>query len=283
LLTAVLLGFALGVRHAADPDHLAAIAALVARHRSPAAAARIGAAWGLGHSLMIFAVGGTFVAFRITAVPSWARAADLAVAAILVTLGISNLRSLRRQQPTAPPPPRQADRVEHPASGASGAARSEAKPSEVNRRATAQQPTAPAASEATQSLGVSPQGAESAAQRGGAERRSSGRATAEQPDSRVFLRSLGIGMAHGLAGSAAVALLALAAMPSPRAALAYLVVFGLGTVGSMVAMSLGLGVPASRAGARPTLARWVVAGSGALSIGVGIYLALTEGVASSFL
>ena len=91
----MLLGLALGIRHAADPDHLAAVAALVARHRSPAAAARIGAAWGLGHSLVILAVGGTFIALRITAVPSWARAAELAVAAILVALGISNLRSLR--------------------------------------------------------------------------------------------------------------------------------------------------------------------------------------------
>ena len=51
----------------------------------------------------------------------------------------------------------------------------------------------------------------------------------------------------------------------------------------MVAMSLGLGVPAARAGSRPALARWVVAGSGALSIGVGIYLALAVGVASSLL
>jgi high-affinity nickel-transport protein len=90
-------------------------------------------------------------------------------------------------------------------------------------------------------------------------------------------------MAHGLAGSAAVALLALAAMPNPRAALAYLAVFGVGTVGSMVAMSLGLGVPASLASARPAFARWIVAGSGAVSIGVGVYLAVTAGVASRFL
>ena len=209
----MLLGLALGIRHAADPDHLAAIAALVARHRSPAAAARIGAAWGLGHSLVIFAAGGAFVALRITAVPSWARAAELAVAAILVALGISNLRSLRAD-PTV-------------------------------------------ASELSKPIGRRP------------------------IPGGVLVRPLGIGMAHGLAGSAAVALLALAAMPSPRAALAYLAVFGVGTVASMVAMSLGLGVPASRAGDRPALARWVVAGSGALSIGVGIYLALAVGVASN--
>jgi high-affinity nickel-transport protein len=262
LLTAVLLGFVLGIRHAADPDHLAAIAALVARHRNPWAAARIGAAWGLGHGLMILAVGGAFVALRITVVPFWARVADLGVAAILVWLGVSNLRSLR----TAP-------------------------------------------SEPTPSPGVSPQAAEGGAQRAEGERSSSGRAAAQQPNQpqpdaseahkdalrlsdpigrrpilgSVLVRPLFIGMAHGLAGSAAVALLALAAMPSPRAALAYLVVFGAGTVASMVAMSLGLGVPAARASARPAFVRWVVAGSGALSIGVGIYLAVAVGVARDLL
>ena len=235
MLTAVLLGFVLGIRHAADPDHLAAIAALVARHRNPWAAARIGAAWGLGHGLMILAVGGAFVALGITVVPFWARVADLGVAAILVALGVSNLRSLR----TVPPIASEATQSPgSPASDREAIARSEAKPSEVNRRAAAQQ---------------------------------------------LVLRPLFIGMAHGLAGSAAVALLALAAMPSPRAALAYLVVFGAGTVASMVAMSLGLGVPASRAGARPAFVRWVVAGSGALSIGVGIYLAVAVGVARDLL
>jgi len=276
LLTAVLLGFVLGIRHAADPDHLAAIAALVARHRNPWAAARIGAAWGLGHGLMILAVGGAFVALRITVVPFWARVADLGVAAILVALGVSNLRSLR----TVPPVASEATQSPgSPASDREAIARSEAKPSEVNRRAAAQQPTTPATSEAIQSPGVSASAREAIARSEAKPSEVNRRAGAQQ----LVLRPLFIGMAHGLAGSAAVALLALAAMPSPRAALAYLVVFGAGTVASMVAMSLGLGVPASRAGARPAFVRWVVAGSGALSIGVGIYLAVAVGVARDLL
>jgi hypothetical protein len=51
----------------------------------------------------------------------------------------------------------------------------------------------------------------------------------------------------------------------------------------MVALSLGLGLPASLASGRPGLARWALAGSGALSIGVGIYLAVEVGVATRLL
>jgi len=211
VLSAIGLGFALGLRHAADPDHVAAIAALLAR---PAAgggprrardAARVGAAWGLGHSLVMLAVGGLFVAFRVSVVPRWALAAEAAVAAILLALGVSNLLRLRRGT--------------HP-----------------HRHAPAHH-------------------------RGAA------------------LRSLGVGMAHGLAGSAAVALLALAAMPGPGAALAYLLVFGLGTIGGMVAMSLGLGVPVALAGGRPRLARWALGGSGVLSISIGVGLLVEIGAA----
>jgi high-affinity nickel-transport protein len=214
VLTAVALGFALGLRHAADPDHVAAIAALVARH-APAGSARcgareaawMGAAWGVGHSVVILAVGGVFVALPIAVVPGWALAAEAAVAAILVALGISNLLALR----------------------------------------------------------------------GGAARRHS--AKDARGCAAVTLRSLGIGMAHGLAGSAAVALLALAAMPGVGAALAYLFVFALGTIGGMVAMSLGLGLPAALAGGRPGLSRWLLGGSGVVSIAVGLLLLVEVGVA----
>ena len=205
MLTAVLLGFVLGIRHAADPDHVAAIAALVARHRRASIAARIGAAWGLGHSLTIVAVGGVLVALRIVVPPSFAIGAELLVAAILVTLGIANLRALR--------------------SDATGSEHHAAAPD----------------------LGS------------------------------TGLRAFGIGVAHGLGGSAAVALLALAAMPTTAAAVVYLAVFGAGTVGGMVALSFGLGIPLAAASDTPSLARWVLGGSGALSICAGIYLALSTG------
>jgi high-affinity nickel-transport protein len=81
-----------------------------------------------------------------------------------------------------------------------------------------------------------------------------------------------VGLVHGLAGSAAVALLALAAMPTTALAVTYLAVFSLGTIGGMVAISLGIGVPVSLAGGAPHARRWIVAGSGALSVGVGAWM-----------
>jgi high-affinity nickel-transport protein len=208
VLSAILLGLALGVRHATDPDHVAAIAALVARHGRAGVAARIGAAWGVGHSAAILAIGGTFVALRIAVAPRIVVVAELLVAGILIALGVANLRALGRPREAHP----------HPA-----------------------------------------------------------RVHADGATLRSSRRAFTVGVAHGLGGSAAVALLALAAMPSTAAALAYLAVFGAGTIGGMVALSLALGLPLQAASRRPAVSRLVLAGSGALSIAVGLHLAWVVG------
>jgi hypothetical protein len=60
---------------------------------------------------------------------------------------------------------------------------------------------------------------------------------------RSAARSFGVGMVHGLAGSTAIALMILATIRDVGAALAYLVVFGLGTVAGMVTVTLAMSVP----------------------------------------
>jgi len=59
----------------------------------------------------------------------------------------------------------------------------------------------------------------------------------------IVLRSLGVGIVHGLAGSAAVALLVLATIPSPGWAVCYLLVFGLGTIAGMTLMTSAICLP----------------------------------------
>jgi len=96
-------------------------------------------------------------------------------------------------------------------------------------------------------------------------------------------RAFVVGLIHGLAGSAAVAILALAAVPGPGAAFVYLAVFSLGTIVGMVAISLGVGAPLALASGRSLAQRWIVAGSGALSLGLGLWLVWKIGVVEGIL
>lgn len=90
-------------------------------------------------------------------------------------------------------------------------------------------------------------------------------------------RPLLVGTVHGLAGSGAVALLVLAAIPDTAWALAYLALFALGTVAGMVAVTVLVAVPTLAAGARGGWAararRVVRLAAGALSVAFGLLLA----------
>ncbi|HEY6865978.1 MAG TPA: high-affinity nickel-transport family protein, partial [Candidatus Eisenbacteria bacterium] len=86
------LGLLLGVRHATDPDHVVAVAAIASRTRNVLAATWLGVVWGLGHTLTLFLVGGAIVVFQIVVPPRLGLAFELAVAVALVTVGLLNLR-----------------------------------------------------------------------------------------------------------------------------------------------------------------------------------------------
>lgn len=68
MISVILLGFVIGMHHALDPDHVAAVGTIVSRERSIFRAVQAGVLWGLGHCLTIVVAGGTILAFRI-AVP----------------------------------------------------------------------------------------------------------------------------------------------------------------------------------------------------------------------
>jgi hypothetical protein len=84
-----------GMRHATDPDHVVAVTTIVARERSVLRAALVGAQWGLGHTLTILVVGALIVGFKLTISPRLGLSMELAVAAMLVTLGVLNLVGTR--------------------------------------------------------------------------------------------------------------------------------------------------------------------------------------------
>jgi high-affinity nickel-transport protein len=87
-----------------------------------------------------------------------------------------------------------------------------------------------------------------------------------------------VGVVHGLAGSAAVALLALSTVESAAGAVAYLVLFGAGTIAGMTAITAMLALPFAAGGLRRVRARRALAmGTGFLSLGLGLYVAVQVG------
>jgi sulfite exporter TauE/SafE len=85
-----------------------------------------------------------------------------------------------------------------------------------------------------------------------------------------LLRPLSIGLVHGLAGSAAVALLVLSLIRNPMWAIAYLVVFGMGTVVGMMAMTTVMAIPIALSGKKSS--RYLTVASGLVSVCFGLFL-----------
>ena len=97
----------------------------------------------------------------------------------------------------------------------------------------------------------------------------------EQTTKPSGARPLIVGMVHGLAGSAAVALIVLPAVRDPRWAIGYLLLFGAGTIVGMMAVTTAIAVPATLAAARMKSARrYLVLASGAASVIFGVMIAI---------
>lgn len=90
------LGFAIGFRHALDPDHLVAISTIVSGNNSIVRSSVAGALWGFGHTASLFICGAIVLALQLRVPESFAAAAETAVAIMLVLLGIHALwRAMR--------------------------------------------------------------------------------------------------------------------------------------------------------------------------------------------
>src|SRR6478672_5807675 len=88
LLTSSGFGSLLGMRHALEPDHLAAVSTLVSRERNSVKAAWLGACWGLGHTLSLLVVGVALVVLRAQMPAAVSDAFECLVALMLVALGL---------------------------------------------------------------------------------------------------------------------------------------------------------------------------------------------------
>ncbi len=250
LLTIVAIGFLLGMRHATDPDHVIAVSTIVTREHNVRRSAWIGAAWGVGHTLTILAVGTVIILFRITLPPRIGLAMELAVAMMLILLGLRNLRGLfgwpAQLVSTDQPDPAQAAPRYH-AHGdyvhVHSHAKSSAHPHEPGRNPIA------------------------ALDRWFTSFRS-----------YQLLRPLIVGVVHGLAGSAAIALLVLSTIPSLNWAVAYLAVFGIGTILGMMLITLTLGSTFAYGQKRyARIGRHFGVAAGLISLAFGVFIAYQIG------
>jgi high-affinity nickel-transport protein len=248
LLSIVALGFFLGMRHATDPDHVIAVTTIVARQRRTGSAAWIGALWGVGHTLTILLVGGGIILFRWVIPPRIGLSMEFAVGLMLIILGLLNLTGLWRLVTSA----RAGRGTLHSHAHTHG--------DFVHDHPHGHAPeTHPHDPERT------PVGWLDGRLGGiGAYR---------------WVRPLLVGIVHGLAGSAAVALLVLATISDPTWAIFYLLVFGVGTVAGMMVITAAIAMPVAWGGARSArIGGALRVASGLLSLGFGLFLAWQMGV-----
>jgi high-affinity nickel permease len=209
-------GFLLGLRHALDVDHLAAVSTIVSQQRGLWRSSIVGAVWGLGHTAALLAVAVAVVALHAEIPPQLGHVLELGVAVMLIVLGVNLLRTLW-----------------------SGGAFHLHAHEHAGRRH------------------VHPH----------LHRHGTGDEHAHVITRRPFI----VGLVHGLAGSAGLMLAVLATIHDGLLALAYVALFGLGSIGGMVLMSTLLGLPlalaADRFGRAETTLR-AVAAVGSVAVGV---------------
>jgi hypothetical protein len=97
-LSILFIGFLLGMKHATEADHLAAVATLATRQTSFAQTMVQGAAWGVGHTVTLMIFGGVVLALGKSIPENLAQSLELAVGVMLIVLGIDVLQRLARQK-----------------------------------------------------------------------------------------------------------------------------------------------------------------------------------------
>lgn len=217
-----MLALLLGLRHASEPDHIAAVSTIVAGARDARRAATIGAFWGLGHTLALLLAGGLVLVLRQQLTPRSAELFELGVAAMLLVLG---LRSLERAARLG----RSGTRVVHAHAGVPHVHAGPHDHVHVASLTLAREP-------------------------------------------------LMVGLVHGLAGSGALTTLALANMPrvndgsgvpSVASGLAYLAIFGFGSMLGMALLSGLMGLPLGRWARALRVRAALLALAGTMSITLG--------------
>lgn len=230
MLTWVLFGFLLGLQHALEADHIAAVASITADKKGARNIIRHGAVWGLGHALVLGAFGGAVYALELSLSERLASGLEFAVGIMMVLLGGRLLYVLAR------------DRIHFHTHrhGADAHFHAHSHAGDVTNHAQSRHAHA------------HPVGG--------------------------WRRSLAVGMMHGLAGSAALVALAASTAPSIPLGIAFMVLFGVGSIAGMALFSAVIAVPLSYTAVTLTWAtRGFQALAGIFAIGIGLHILVETG------
>jgi high-affinity nickel permease len=93
-LSVLLVGFLLGLQHAVEADHLAAVSAIVSEKKNIFSASIIGGLWGVGHTISLFVVGILVIFLKLQISESVEAKLEAIVGGMLVLLGVNALRKL---------------------------------------------------------------------------------------------------------------------------------------------------------------------------------------------
>jgi high-affinity nickel-transport protein len=218
LLSFMALGFFLGMRHATDADHVIAVSTIVSRYRSVRQASVIGALWGVGHTVTILIVGSGIVLFNWVIPARIGLSMEFSVGLMLILLGIFNLTGILQWitsgRSLGIPQPHGGTMHSHAHSHGDYV---HTHPHEHDPEAHPHDPARTPLSWLDRHF--------------------------RQLGLYHTVRPLVVGLVHGLAGSAAIALLVLTTIPNPRWAVAYLLVFGIGTIVGMMLVTGVLVLP----------------------------------------
>jgi ABC-type nickel/cobalt efflux system permease component RcnA len=205
-LFALGLGFLLGLKHATEADHLVAVTTIVSEQRSVSRSAMVGALWGVGHTAALLAAGVVVILLEVTIPERVAAALEFGVALMIIFLGSRVLfLALRKRR-----------RVHVHAHTHGGRTHTHLHFHEHADEHSATNATAAHAP------------------------------AHERHGNLVGWRPVFVGVVHGLAGSAALTLLVLTEVlrnGSRVLGLAYLLIFGVGSIGGMMLMSALISLP----------------------------------------